>query len=313
MVYIASQHLRVIGPTELRPRLLLKNSLRPAYLLSHIAALLALVASVGGLLYGSRGLYDPDPYALQHPYAQDTVTLVFVWPLLLLGMHWTRRGSVRGLLLWTAALSQLIYTYFFYVTDVRFNVLFLTYIAVLSTSLFALMKLLTGIEPEAVQDRFRADVPVRGIATYLVAMAALFGLLWIGDVIRSLLQNEPIGGLIRLIYALDLTVVLPAMAAVGVWLWRRQAWGFVLAGAFLLRLTTLGLTILINTFIVVHWHQEVSSALTVIFALLTLAGFLYGIRFIGSARASQNRQMDVYVDVHVPDDEYDRRARWADN
>jgi hypothetical protein len=67
------------------------------------AALLAITAVVG-LLFGARGLYNPDPARLPTFLGQDGITLAVVLPLLLWSVWAARRGSLRGLLLWTAAL-----------------------------------------------------------------------------------------------------------------------------------------------------------------------------------------------------------------
>jgi hypothetical protein len=263
----------------LEPRALLYDSPQPAVLLSRVAAALLVIASLGGLLLGGRGLYDPDPYLLPQLYGQDAVSLGLALPLLLLSMRQARRASTRGLLLWIGVLFYLVYSYFFYVVGVRFNALFPVYIGLVSTSLFALLSLLARIDGDAVRDRFALDYPVRPVAGYLIAMAMLFGILWLGDVARSIITGEPLGEVPRLVYAVDLTLVLPAMALAGIWLWRGRPWGYTLAGLLLVKIAALGVTLLINTVIALGWRQEVSGLLTAVFAVLTLGAFACGVHF----------------------------------
>jgi hypothetical protein len=116
--------------------------------LSVVLAVLLLVSSVAGLLYGSRSLYDSYPAALAGLVGQDAVTLVVGIPLLVSSMWLARRGSMRGLLLWAGTLFYFAYSYYFYVIG-GFNALFLIYIAIVSTSLYGLLSLLFAIDPDA--------------------------------------------------------------------------------------------------------------------------------------------------------------------
>src|SRR5919202_6624948 len=131
----------------------LRNGLVLAYALSGLLAILLLVASIAGLLYGSRGFYDSYPASLAGLVGQDVVTLVVGIPLLVVSMWLARRNSTRGLFLWTGGLFYFAYSYYFYVIG-GFNALFLVYIAIVSTSLYGLLSLLFAIDPEEVRSRF---------------------------------------------------------------------------------------------------------------------------------------------------------------
>jgi hypothetical protein len=270
MVYGTTRLVRITRVQELAPRPVLRGSLRWAYRLSGAAAVFTLIASLGGLLWGGRGLYDPDPYLLPQLYGQDAVTLALALPLLLFSMSRAMQGSVRALLVWTGALFYLIYSYYFYVLDVRFNALFLIYVATVSTSLYALILLLAHLDPYAIRDRFRVGKVVRISAGFLVGMAALFGIMWLSDILRLTLTEGTLTSVPRLVYAIDLTVVLPALAVVGIWLWQGRAWGYTLAGLLLVKVATLGVTMLINTALAAQWQQRIDPVLTTAFVVLTL-------------------------------------------
>ena len=70
-----------------------------AYVLSMLVAGLLVVTSTGGLLFGRRGLYTPDPRTLPTFLGQYALSLLFCLPLLLGSLWLARRGSLRGLLL----------------------------------------------------------------------------------------------------------------------------------------------------------------------------------------------------------------------
>src|SRR5207248_10968940 len=91
---------------------------------------------IAGLLFGARGFYNPDPTTLPTFLGQDGITLVVILPLLLWSARAARRGSLHGLLLWTAALFYVAYSYAYYVLSPEFNVLYLAYIAIVAMSLY---------------------------------------------------------------------------------------------------------------------------------------------------------------------------------
>src|SRR5215210_5258772 len=107
----------------------IKNKLTLAHALSGLLAVLLVISSIAGLLYGSRGLYEPYPASLAGLVGQDIVTLVVGLPLLVASMWVTARGSTSGLLVWAGALFYFAYSYYFYVTG-GLNALFLVYIAI---------------------------------------------------------------------------------------------------------------------------------------------------------------------------------------
>jgi hypothetical protein len=106
------------------------------WLTAPIAALLA-VAAVSELLV--EGLLRGTPYFLAQAVGQDVVTLAVALPALVAGAVLARLGSERGRLVWLGVLVYLVYTYAIYAFQVRFNALFLVYVALLGCSLYALI------------------------------------------------------------------------------------------------------------------------------------------------------------------------------
>jgi hypothetical protein len=126
-----------------------------AYALSGLLAVVLLISSVAGLLYGGHDLYEPYPASLAGLVGQDAITLAVGLPLLLASMWLTARGSTGDLLLWTDTLFYFAYSYYFYVTG-GFNALFLLYVAIVSTSLFGMLSVLFAIDPNALKRRASA-------------------------------------------------------------------------------------------------------------------------------------------------------------
>src|SRR5918995_3830908 len=138
----------------------IKNKLTLAYALSGFLAVLLVVSSLAGVLYGRGGLYETYPARLAGLVGQDVITLVVGLPLLVASVWLTARGSTRGLIVWTGALFYFAYSYYFYVIG-GFNALFLVYIAVVSTSLYGLLSLLFNTDPEAFKACFGPRAPTR--------------------------------------------------------------------------------------------------------------------------------------------------------
>jgi hypothetical protein len=260
------------------------DGLRFAHRLSVVACVLLGVASVGGLLFGGRGLYDQDGAMRSALYAQDVVSLVLAIPLIVAAMRLTRRGSPAGMLIWAGALFYVAYMYFFYVVGVRFNVLFLVYVALESASLFALLALLLHLKPRELAGQF-AGVPVRSTACFLIGIALLFAALWVGDTVRRLAAGETLDPVSRLVFAADLTVLLPACAGAGAMLWRRRPWGYALAGLLLVKTAASGITLLVGTTAQWAWGVAVDPAQLFGYVVIALGGLAFVMRFFRITRA----------------------------
>jgi hypothetical protein len=93
--------------------------------------------------------------------------------------------------------------------------------------------MLSGVDIERLAGSFRRSTPTRLIGGGLVVIGAGLGAVWI-----ALWAAYAVGGrptpvepeAFKIVAALDLTMMMPALATGGVLLWRRRAWGFAIAG-----------------------------------------------------------------------------------
>jgi len=88
---------------------MLQTKLRPAYILSAIIAILATVASAGGLFLGD--LYRDNTFISSLWKGNDLVTLVVAVPMLVAALILAMRGSQRAQLVWLAMLNYMLYNY----------------------------------------------------------------------------------------------------------------------------------------------------------------------------------------------------------
>jgi hypothetical protein len=243
------------------PSLPVRAALTAPLVLSLLTAALLAVTSVAGLLLGRRGLYSPDPRTLPAFLGQDALTLVVGLPLLLAAVWLARRGSLRGLLLWQGLLFYLAYSYAYYVLSPVFNALYLAYLAIVSMSIYGFVALLLATDAEAVRAHASPRAPVRLLGGALVVVPSLLGVAWGAAIVSALVAGAAPGRVEQVVWPLDLVVAFPAMFWGGVWLWRRQALGYLVAATLLVKGGFLGLTLAVNTWLATtFWGQAPDPA-----------------------------------------------------
>ena len=205
-----------------------------------ITAVLALAAAVAGLVID--GVYTGARSTAEVLRGYDVVTAVLVVPALALAVGRARRGSLLGRLVTAGLLADLVYGYAFYVFATAFNDLFLLHVAVFSSSLIALVLTIGGLDLATVGEQFRGMRQVWPVAASLGVLAISLGGMWIAAaVVNAVNGTVPVGSrlvetteLIHTSAVLDLALQVPLYAVGAVLLWRRSAWGYVLAFVALL-------------------------------------------------------------------------------
>ncbi len=207
--------------------------LKISFRLSIIIAFLAAAASTGGLFI--KGLYRDNLLVTSGWYGNDLVTLLVAVPLLLGAIIFARRGSQRAQLVWLGMLDYMLYNYAFYLFGAAFNVFFPVYAAVFTLSIFALIFGLATLDTKSLCSKFRAKIPLKTIAAYMVFIAvglsAVYLAQWIVFVVGGQLPQIVIltGHPTSVVFALDLSLVVPVFVLAAVWLRQRKPWGYALA------------------------------------------------------------------------------------
>jgi hypothetical protein len=232
---------RPVTVSAIRPDALsARDTWRWAYVLSSAVVVLAVLASVAGLLLD--GVYGEAAPIAEMLRGYDLVTLVFVVPALALSQLQARRGSDRAQLIWVGMLAYLVYTYVYYLLGTPFDDLFLLHAAVFSSSVFALVLTVCALDVPSIAARLSPRTPRRIVGAVLALLAAALGGIWIYASVRFITTEDPPVGsalvesdvVVQLGLALDLTLLVPAYALAAVLLWRRLATGYVLATVLLI-------------------------------------------------------------------------------
>ena len=222
--------------------------------LSSLIGLLALIAAGVGLfwqdgggsfsfttlrgqsveMYG-RGLYRNDTlFVGAGNRGTDAVSLLLGIPLLVFSTLLYRRGSLRGGLVLTGALTWFLYIGASYALGaVAYNNLFLVYVALFSASLFAAVLALTSIDLQVLPSYFSSRIPRRGPAVFMFASGLLTLFVWLIEPITALIQGRPpehLGPYSTLFTnAVDMSIIVPAACVAGGLILGRNALGYLIA------------------------------------------------------------------------------------
>ena len=207
---------------------------RTPYILSTLIAVLATIASTSGLLL--TGLYRDNLFVTSAWKGNDLITLFIAIPILIVAMTFSKRGSLKASLIWMGVLDYMLYNYAFYLFGAAFNWFFLLYVTLLGLSIFALIFGLIDLDLEGITGQILERMPVGWIGAYLLFVAVGLSLIYIlqslgfiftGDV-PAIVTNT--GHPTNIVFALDLTLLVPFLFLGAIWLIKRKPWGYVLAG-----------------------------------------------------------------------------------
>lgn len=194
-------------------------------------------------LYGT-GIYKHESQSMAaQAKAQDGVTLILGVPLLAVSLVLSLKRRVKGRLLLAGALGYFTYTYASYSFLAMYNNLFLIYVMIFSASFFAFILILLSLEREKVERYFKPGLPAKSIGFFLLFIAFMVMMLWLGRLMGPLRQGTAPEGLehysTMVIQALDLAIVVPVSAVTGVLLIRRHPFGYLLAPVVIVKASAL--------------------------------------------------------------------------
>lgn len=211
----------------------------------------SIVVALGIVGASAYGLLAADPYrslpdaTVLAARGQDVGSVVVA--VLLVALARRSRLTPARFLAWLGLLAYVVYTYAIYLTGVPMNRVFLVYVVLESVAgaalLVGLWRLTTMDWPGVVPTPLR-----RGTGVMLVVVAVLFAGLWLSTLLPVALTGaapdpEGVGGAPYPVFVLDLVVVLPCVAAVGVLLLRGHRLGPPLAVVVLIKILTLFATL----------------------------------------------------------------------
>ncbi len=251
-------------------------------------ALLIAVASAAGLF--AEGLYRDNAWATAGFRGNDLVTLAVAVPLMVAAGVRARAGSLRSRLVWLGTVAYALYNYAFYLFGAAFNALFLVYAALVTLSVWTLLIAIPALDVETLASRFSPRTPVRWVAASMLLISVFLGGMWGAQSLRFIftgdLPQTVIDSSIQtsIVFALDLALLMPAMATGAILLWRRRPWGCAISAILMIKGTAYTLALLAmsvfsaNAHIAGAWDLAPVWAFFFLITLLATGALLRGLR-----------------------------------
>lgn len=245
--------------------------------MSWMVVAFAALASMAGL---ATDVYRDVAWVEMTWLGNDIVTLALGAPALAASIVFARRGSVRGELAWCSMLAYMLYNYGYYVLGAHMNRLFPVYIALVVLSAYTLAIALGRMDVRASAAMVKRPLPVRLIAGYMAFTGIGLTFAWLAQwAAYAFGGTEPSIGVepFSVVATLDLTFVVPAMLLGAVLLWRRNAWGFVIAAVMNVKGALYTLVLTVNSVIGAVRELEGAAPQIPVWGVWTLVGAIVAI------------------------------------
>lgn len=229
-------------------------------------------------IYG-RGLYQFESVTMAaQAKAQDIVTIFLGIPLLIISLNLTRRGLLKGRLLLAGTLGYFLYTYASYSFLAMYNPMFLIYVILLSTSFFAFTLTMMSFDLKKLNLRFQPKTPVKFIGYFLIFLAIIIALMWLGRIVNPLragIVPAELGHYTTLvIQALDFAFVVPAAMLAGLLVLRKKPFGYLLASVVIIKGITMLTAITAMIIGMISAGEQVAMMEVVIFPIFNIITIL---------------------------------------
>jgi hypothetical protein len=221
--------------------------------LTVVLVLLMAAQSVAGLVYSEQ--YRDVPWIKATWFGNDWVTVGLAVPLMGFALVRQRDGSTRWLLVWAGTVAYAIYNYAFYLFGAALSVFFPLYVAAVALAILILILLLARVDVASVARRFRQNTPIRTIGGYFLFVGAGLSFVWMAMWGAYIFAGRPTPvepEAFKIVAALDLSLMVPALTCGGVLLWNRRPWGYVLASIAGLQAALYLIVLSVNSFVAIH-------------------------------------------------------------
>lgn len=269
----------------------MNNKLKAAYVLSIIIVVLSLISSLGGLFIDN--LYRDNTFVKSAWLGNDLVTLFVAAPGLLAAMFLTKHGSQRALLIWLGMLDYMLYNFAFYLFGASYNWFFLLYVTLFALSIYALIFLLLGTDVKTLAQKFAVKTPVKIIGGYMLFVAIGLGIVYIAQSLGFVVTGQlpqivtKSGHPTSVVFALDLSLLVPVLILGAFWIFKRQAWGYVLAAISTIKGASYTLVLVVGSILAANAGVPGASAEIPLWAGLTISNLTVAVILLLNMKATK--------------------------
>lgn len=257
------------------------------YLYTDALVVLMAVQSLLGLLWATA--YRDPAWIKATWFGNDLITLLVAAPLISISHRMAVAGSVRAELVRLGAVGYAVYNYAFYLFGAALNAFLPLYVITMGVAIVAFASNIARIDPIVVAHSLRPVARLRLVAGYLMFVACGLSLVWIGMWAAYVFAGVPTPvapETFKIVAALDLLWLVPSFAAGGVLMWKRRAWGFVLAAAASVQGAMYLLVLSINSIIAIYRGLAAFPGELPIWAPLTIFTLAAAILLLNEASGS---------------------------
>jgi hypothetical protein len=241
-------------------------------ILTILVTTLAFMASVGGL-------YAPDIYKdselIKKAWMANDIITIPLAALLPVTLLLQKHDDERPLLVWLGLMLYMCYNYAFYLFGAKFNELFLIYVALFSLSLYSIIigLLTVNIYAIPVSPPSRKRQLLTSGFLFLIALPIL--IVEIEQCVSFIFSGKT-PEVPTLIFALDLSTVVPTTILASVLLLKKNPWGNVLAMMMLVKAFGYGLVLVTGTLLIHSSGISPLDPLLPFYVFLVAGGFFFG-------------------------------------
>lgn len=215
---------------------------------SGLILIFAGVASFLGIL--NSDLYHDNSFVKTVWQANDWITFLFVIPSLLIVMLLSKKMKAKAVLVWLGLLSYFFYNYAFYLFGAVFNSMFLLYVFICALSFYSMLGICSTLPVHEFNFEPRTT---KWVSIFLIMLCIMLCLIEIPPCINFIVKGEiPQLNLItghptNIVYALDLTFIVPAMLIAAILNFKKNVWGGIFSLIMLVKASTYGLVLISGT------------------------------------------------------------------
>jgi len=202
-------------------------------------------------LYG-RGLYRYDTLLNGAGFrAQDAIMLFLAVPLLLVAVILSTRGYYAGHLLLLGTLSFFLYVDASLALGAAYNRLFLVYVALFASSLFAFILTFTSFDHDELATRLAVDAPRESLAIFMIVSGLITLVVWGAPLLSAMRKDTAPDRLdsytTPITFALDLAIITPSTFISGALILQGDVLGYLIAVPLLVIIILLAPLITLST------------------------------------------------------------------